>query len=43
MRAWLEILKERHPGITWIPGEETTAKDVYADHDSATMLDQAAA
>ena len=19
MRAWLEILRERHPGVTWVP------------------------
>jgi len=19
MRAWLEILRERHPGVTWLP------------------------
>jgi hypothetical protein len=22
MRAWLEILRERHPGITWLPFED---------------------
>jgi hypothetical protein len=27
MRAWLEILRERHPGTTWIAGGEGAAKD----------------
>jgi hypothetical protein len=22
MRAWLEILRERHPGISWMPAEQ---------------------
>jgi hypothetical protein len=22
MRAWLEILRERHPGISWVPAEQ---------------------
>jgi hypothetical protein len=22
MRAWLEILRERHPGICWVPAEQ---------------------
>jgi hypothetical protein len=42
MRVWLEILKERHPEVSWIPGADTTAEDVHADHDSTTMLDRAA-
>jgi hypothetical protein len=21
MRVWVEILKERHPGVAWVPGE----------------------
>lgn len=25
MRAWLEILRERHPEVTWIIGEEIAA------------------
>jgi hypothetical protein len=43
MRAWLEILKKRHPGVTWIPGEDTTAKGVEADDDPMTMLGRVAA
>jgi hypothetical protein len=27
MRAWLEILRERHPGTTWIAAREGAAKD----------------
>lgn len=22
MRAWLEILRERHPGVSWVPVEQ---------------------
>jgi hypothetical protein len=24
MRAWLEILRERHPGTNWLPAEQET-------------------
>jgi hypothetical protein len=24
MRAWISILSERHPGVTWIPAEGPT-------------------
>ena len=27
MRAWLEILRERHPGITWLPLEDGSVND----------------
>jgi len=28
MRAWLELLKERHPTVTWIPATaETTSNN----------------
>lgn len=31
MRAWLELLKERHPTVTWIPATaETTSNDKEA-------------
>jgi hypothetical protein len=23
MRAWLEILRERHPGVLWVAAEQT--------------------
>jgi hypothetical protein len=26
MRAWLEILRERHPGVLWVPAEQTRAE-----------------
>jgi hypothetical protein len=27
MRAWLEILRQRHPGVTWIPAETVEDDD----------------
>ena len=27
MRAWLEILRERHPGVSWLPLEDGSLKD----------------
>ena len=27
MRAWLEILRQRHPGVTWIAAEEGEAHE----------------
>ena len=27
MRAWLEILRERNPGTTWLPLEDGSVKD----------------
>jgi hypothetical protein len=26
MRAWLEILRERHPGVSWVPVEQKGKK-----------------
>ena len=31
MRAWLEILRERHPGISWVPAEQDR-------HDAASQV-----
>ena len=31
MRAWLEILRERHPGISWVPAEQE-------GHDAASRV-----
>ena len=32
MRAWLELLRERHPGVTWIPvGANTRTRDEESD------------
>jgi hypothetical protein len=31
MRAWLEILCERHPGISWVPAEQDR-------HDAASQV-----
>ena len=33
MRAWLEILKERHPDVTWITRDEVSAEGADADLD----------
>ena len=27
MRVWLEILRERHPGVTWLPLEDGSVND----------------
>jgi hypothetical protein len=27
MRAWLEILRERHPGVTWLPLDDGSVND----------------
>lgn len=26
MRAWLEILRERHPDMTWVPAEQAVSE-----------------
>ena len=31
MRAWLEILRERYPGISWVPAEQER-------HDAASRV-----
>jgi hypothetical protein len=28
MRAWISILSERHPGVTWIPAERPPERPV---------------
>jgi hypothetical protein len=35
MRAWLEILRERHPGVTWLPHAEGSLED---DEDAGSAL-----
>jgi hypothetical protein len=39
MRAWLEILRERHPGVSWVMVEqvtqETAARARAAEEDNA--------
>ena len=38
MRAWLEILKERHPEVTWIAKDEPSIEDAgSADHERAEL------
>jgi hypothetical protein len=36
MRAWLEILRERHPGTSWIVEENASEDDTRADAQSET-------
>jgi hypothetical protein len=40
MRAWLEILRERHPGTSWIAGESPCEDDppTKAKEESAEMI-----
>jgi hypothetical protein len=33
MRAWLEILREKHPGVSWVSSAEAGSLE---DHPSAT-------
>jgi hypothetical protein len=40
MRAWLELLNERHPQVTWIT-QDGSSEDA-ADRDSSTDLVQEA-
>jgi len=32
MRAWLEILRERHPDVTWLPLEDASPMDDENTH-----------
>jgi hypothetical protein len=40
MRAWLEILREKHPGVTWVPVAEAASAE---DHPSSEMPESPAA
>ena len=40
MRAWLEILREHHPDVTWLPLEDVSPMD-DANTDSATAPPEA--
>jgi hypothetical protein len=40
MRAWLEILRERHPDVTWVAVREAAS---FEDHPSAAMPESPAA
>jgi hypothetical protein len=35
MRAWLEILRERHSGITWVPVEQAASEGGSPRHTPA--------
>jgi hypothetical protein len=39
MRAWLEILREKHPGVSWVPVAEATQSE---DHPPLAMPDSPA-
>lgn len=35
MRAWLDILQERHPGVTWVPlSRQAATSDAIAGVDT---------
>jgi hypothetical protein len=34
MRAWLEILRERHPEVTWVQAEDRLAEAVVPGFNS---------
>jgi hypothetical protein len=36
MRAWLEILRERHPDVSWVPGTQERSRN----EDEALTLSQ---
>ena len=36
MRAWLAILRERHPNVTWVPAEQAV-KETGREHKTATL------
>jgi hypothetical protein len=40
MRAWLEVLREKHPGVTWVPAVEAASPE---DHPSSGMPETPAA
>jgi hypothetical protein len=40
MRVWLEILREQHPDVTWLPLEDASLKD-DENTDSASALPEA--
>jgi hypothetical protein len=40
LRAWLEILREHHPDVTWLPLEDVSPMD-DANTDSATAPPEA--
>jgi hypothetical protein len=42
LRAWLEILRERHPGVIWLPLDDGSLNDDQGA-DDAGLADEAAA
>jgi hypothetical protein len=43
MRAWIEILKERHPDVTWVTRGDAPAEDVASVDASADLAELLAA
>jgi hypothetical protein len=41
LRAWLEILRERHPGVTWLPLEDGSVNDDEGTDDAAVAKETA--
>jgi hypothetical protein len=41
LRAWLEILRERHPGVIWLPLNDGSLNDDQGA-DDAGLADEAA-
>jgi hypothetical protein len=37
IRAWLEILRERHPGVTWVPIEQAASEGDSASPDEVEV------
>jgi hypothetical protein len=37
MRAWLEILREQHPDVTWVPLEDASLMDENTSSTSASQ------
>jgi hypothetical protein len=43
MRAWLEILRERHPEVTWVAATEMGPQELVADESTSQEAEQLAA
>jgi hypothetical protein len=41
LRAWLEILHERHPGVTWLPLEDGSVNDDEGTNEAAASQEVA--
>jgi hypothetical protein len=43
MRAWLEILRERHPQVTWVTATQTGTQELAADESTSQGAERLAA